>query len=467
MTMNARPEPSDARFVEMLQQRAGHGAPRDLVAAISTLVNETPQSPRQLRTRLASSGRGRTGLILVAAIMVVTALGAAIAGGTKLTTPDPRRNNETVESPPPPSAPTPPPTSSSTAPGVARAFGMEPQVVPYLFSDAVGWVATGTALYRTTDGGRTWADRTPPHVGATFGSLVVDADTAFVNWAEGGNSVSIASTRDAGATWTTTLVDRGALGPLVSFGSATSGTLTFFDTIDTVPARVHVYLTSDGGRTWDGPTAGAFPASEIKPGGWGGGAIWLNVGKADRVPFDDRLWLSTDGGVTWKARRFPTADVVPAGELKWVAGPPLVLGGGQIVMVVSGGDSEGLFRSDDDGQSWQLLKSWTLRTSDFEPLRLSSGTWVLASGDGTLVLSTADAGGHWRSITGDRPIFYLSSPTFASPDHGWAVHVCNRRNRIGFYRGPDSYCDGNTLLSVLLETTDGGKTWHRLDSNGG
>jgi hypothetical protein len=248
----------------------------------------------------------------------------------------------------------------------------------------------------------------------------------------------------------------------VSFASATDGTLTFFDTTDTVPARVHVYRTSDGARTWAGPTAGTFPVGEIKPGGWGGGAIWLNVGKADNVPFDNRLWLSTDGGVTWPARRFPTADFVKAGDLKWVSGPPLLVDGSRIVINISNGDTDGVFRSDDGGQTWQLLESSSELGGAYVPLRLSSDTWVLVSELGTSVLSTEDAGGHWRTVVGDHRIWGLSYPTFASADHGWAVHGCDRRTTLHINHGPDPLCDGNTLASVLLETTDGGKSWHPL-----
>jgi photosystem II stability/assembly factor-like uncharacterized protein len=463
MTTKTQPEPSDARIEEMLRGRAGDGTPRELLAAITAAVEGTTQSPRQLRTRVTPRGRGSTGLLLVAATIAVAALGSALVGGTILRTPDQRQaTNEAIQPSGPPTAPTPTP-SVTPPPAVARDFGMEARVVPYVFSDDIGWVATAKSLYRTTDGGRTWSDRTPRHNGGAATSLVVDADTAFFGW-DDGKGVSIASTHDAGVTWMTSTLDReGApLPPLVLFGTASDGSVTFFDTTDVSPARVHAYASSDGGQTWQGPTAGTFPARQAKPGGWGGGSIWLNVGKADGVPFDDRLWLSTDGGVTWKARHFPTADFAPARELKWVAGPPWFEAGGRIVIAISSVDGSGLFRSDDDGQSWELLKSWTEPSSAFEPIRLSSDEWLLVSQDGTSVMSTADAGGHWRTIAGDHAISYLSGPTFASLDHGWALHGCNRHNTIGIDRGPDPYCDGNTLRSILLETTDGGKTWHRL-----
>jgi photosystem II stability/assembly factor-like uncharacterized protein len=469
MTSDTQREPSDATIEAMLRRRGGGGTPPDLVSAISTAVDVTPQLPRQLRTRLARPGRGGIGPLLVAATIGLVALGAAIAGGTRFTAQDQRPTTEAALAAALPSGtpitPTASPSSAATPPAVVHDFGMEARVVPYLFSDDVGWVATGTSLYRTTDGGRTWSDRTPRHGGAVVAIFVVDADTAFVGW-DDGHGVSIASTHDAGVAWMTSTLDaeNSTLAPLVLFGTATNGTVTFFDTTDASPARVHAYRTSDGGQTWHGPTAGTFPARQVKPGGWGGGMIWLNVGQADGVPFDDRLWLSTDGGVTWNARRFPTAGFAPAGELKWVTGAPWIEADGRIVIAIGSVDAMGLFRSDDDGRTWALLKS-DRSSAGFEPIRISTDEWVLVSGDGTSFMSTADAGGHWRTIAGDHAISFLSYPTFASRDHGWALHGCNRHQAISIDRGPDPYCDGNTLASVLLETTDGGKTWQRLESN--
>ncbi len=133
-------------------------------------------------------------------------------------------------------------------------------------------------------------------------------------------------------------------------------------------------------------------------------------------------------------------------------------------MAIGSVDAMGLFRSDDDGATWELLKS-DRSSAGFEQIRISSDEWLLVSVDATSIMSTADAGAHWRTIAGDHPISFLSSPTFASRDHGWALHGCNRHQTIGITRRPDPYCDGNTLASVLLETTDGGKTWQPLESN--
>jgi photosystem II stability/assembly factor-like uncharacterized protein len=462
MNTNSHPELLDSSLETMLRQRAGNGAPSGLIVSIATAIDAMPQAPRRLRTRLAPRRRGGAGLVLVAAIVGISALGVAIVGGARLTSPDQRRTtNDPIASPASSGPATSPKRSALIVAGVAHDFGAERQLVPYLFGDGVGWIATRTSLFRTTDGGRTWTDRTPRHAGAMIANLVIDANTGVVGWGDG-QSVSIATTHDAGVTWTTSILKSETTAPLPLFSSATTGTLTFFDTADRSPVGLHVYRTSDGGQTWDGPMAGTLPASQSKPAGSGAGVIWMNVGKVDNIPFNERLWVSLDGGLTWPVRHFPDPPFAPSGMLKWVIGPPVFEADGAIVLAVSDGGSTGVFRSADDGQTWQMLQSWQdTATGGVAFIPLSPTGWVLADGVGTEVISTTDGGDHWRPIKGDRPIFWLVT-SFATPDHGWAAHACNRNPNPVINRGPDPFCDGNTLTSVLLETTDGGKSWHLL-----
>jgi hypothetical protein len=54
------------------------------------------------------------------------------------------------------------------------------------------------------------------------------------------------------------------------------------------------------------------------------------------------------------------------------------------------------------------------------------------------------------------------SDSYASPTHAWTFHGCSRKPRPFGTKRPDPWCDGNTLASLLLETTDGGRSWHPL-----
>ena len=194
-------------------------------------------------------------------------------------------------------------------------------------------------------------------------------------------------------------------------------------------------------------------------GGAANGALWLNLGKADNRPFDEHLWLSTDGGVTWPKRVFPTSAAAPRGALKWLSAVPVMSNDGQtLLIVVEWGDGSGLFRTEDGGQTWHLVHEFDGVMPTFVGQPQSESTWVFATEDGSGTFSSDDGGAHWRTVRGLKTVRFLDQ-SYSSPDVGWATHSCNRNpNRI-FNRGPDPLCDGNTLSSIFLTTTDGGRTW--------
>ena len=80
--------------------------------------------------------------------------------------------------------------------------------------------------------------------------------------------------------------------------------------------------------------------------------------------------------------------------------------------------------------------------------------------DGSEVWSTLDGGTNWRRVEGASRI-YLQHSSFASPDHGWAIHECPRDGRTPV-PGHDRFCDGTGLKQVFLTTVDGGRTWAQL-----
>jgi hypothetical protein len=469
MTSSKRSDLLDTRIEQMLRRRAGTGAPGDLADAIAGAVAGTVQRPTSIG-RWRTRGRWGSRTLLVAAALMVTsgAIGILLVGGGFIN--GPRRPPTSDLAVPPPASqgpetstvPVPSTSPASPAPTVSAAFFETAAFDPTLVTDMIGWVSTPTSVYRTTDSGRTWTDTRPPSAGSPQPLVVVNETTAAIASGEG-SSASISITHDGGRSWSTASI-RGITGggtPLLLFRSPTNATATIFDTIDASPASLRVYVTTDGGGTWQGPVSVRLPAQQSKLAGWANGMMWLNRGKADNVPFDERLWLSTDGGATWTSRRFPTPAFAPAGSLKWVIGPPVLQPAGRIVIAISDGGQAGLFSSA-DGQTWRSLGSWMDASPSgytFEPI--DAMNWLLTNDEGTQVLSTVDGGSHWRMVRGDHLIYFLNQ-SFANPDHGWAYHACDRNPAPLIDRGPDPFCDGNDLASVFLETTNGGKTWAPL-----
>ena len=163
-----------------------------------------------------------------------------------------------------------------------------------------------------------------------------------------------------------------------------------------------------------------------------------------------------DGGKTWKERSLPVGPEAPRDDLKW---PEAMWadGSGRIVVAISLGDGEQVYTSEDDGRTWRFVKG--VPKSGGVHL-LSATAWVLMAYDGSEVWSTTDGGTSWRTVEGASRI-YLQYSTFASPDHGWAIHECPSNGRTPV-PGPDRYCDGTGLKQVFLTTIDGGRTWTQL-----
>ncbi len=328
---------------------------------------------------------------------------------------------------------------------------------PRLVSESAGWQPTGFGFYRTDDMGKSWTQVRPPGWSATAAGLtaMVDAETMYA--ALPGPPPTIAATHDGGVSWTQATINDASVtgGPLLSFRTVDRGTATFFAGDD---KELRVYDTADGGVTWAGPVVVPAPSGIMggKIEGPRSGVLWIRNGKADNEPFDNQFLLSTDGGVTWRERSLPFGAAAPKDDLKWPEGM-WADGNGQIVMAISLGEGEQIYKSDDDGRSWQFVRG--VPKSGGVHL-LSATEWILMAYDGSEVWSTLDGGTNWRKVVGTSRI-YLQYSSFASPDHGWAIHECPRDGRTPV-PGPDRFCDGTGLMQVFLTTIDGGRTWTQL-----
>lgn len=424
--------------------------------------------PHTILRRTARAPR-RTWLLAAATLLVgAGVVGATLTGGTP-PSPSPRSSlSSTIAAT---SASPAAASEGATHAGFVLPPGISADVSRFrLVSDSVGWLATATALYRTTDMGITWTQLHPPggsgETGASSGeggTSFIDADTAYVF--RGGSPLTVSATHDGGATWTGTVIAApvGSIGPLMTFRSPMTAYATFQESPEGWD-RLLIYATTDGGVTWTGPSRGTPPS--LAPGankiqGEGGNALWLSDGKADNAPFDDKLAISIDGGATWTDGSFPVDDVAVGGDLKW---PLAVLGAddGHLVMAIAVGDDKTdpqvVYDSADNGRSWRFIRSWPQPAlSDIEVQFLSPTTWVLVDPDGSEIWSTTDAGAHWRRTAGNVRL-WLPTTTFGSPDHGWAIHVCMLHGQKPI-PGPDPVCDGTGASSVLMATTDGGRTW--------
>nr|WP_189595405.1 oxidoreductase [Streptomyces calvus] len=295
------------------------------------------------------------------------------------------------------------------------------------------WLAgtRGTVL-RTTDGGRSWRNVSPPGAGELqFRDVeAFDARRAVVLAIGEGEASRVYRTDDGGATWTESFRNTDA--------RAFYDCLTFFDhrhglaMSDPVDGRFRILSTRDGGRSWTVlPDAGMPPALEGEAGFAASGQclvssgpkdVWLATGGAARA----RVLHSADRGRTWTAADAPIPGGDPARGVFALAFRDRAHG------LAVGGDfrpdqasSDAAAHTADGGRTWQPAGT-------SPPAYRSGVAWLPHSRTAALAVGptgtdlTTDAGRTWRTVdTGSY------DTVDCAPDHGcWAAGERGRAARL-------------------------------------
>lgn len=214
----------------------------------------------------------------------------------------------------------------------------------------------GTVL-RTTDGGRSWRQVSPPDV-ATLDFRDIEAfdeSTAVALSIGPGEQSRIYRTGDGGATWTESFrnTDTAAFYDCMAFFDRKRG-LALSDPVD---GKFRVLSTSDGGASWAVlPTEGMPPAldGEFAFAASGqclttfGRDAWIATGGGAQA----RVLHSRDGGRTWSVSVTPLASSGSAGVFALAFRDPRhgVAVGGDFLAPTNGVDALALTR--DGGRTW-------------------------------------------------------------------------------------------------------------------
>jgi len=204
-----------------------------------------------------------------------------------------------------------------------------------MLSEAQGWGVDGRAILKTSDGGATWINVTPPNFPADFafqGGAFLSAKTAWVpygwicakGYCQSASGVGgVLRTTDGGKTWKATAIGSPNGQPVITssidFINPDDGWLMAGHGGAAGSEAVDVYRTTDGGATWSRVSGASFtsnaPAGSLPVGGDKNGIVFADArtgwvtGDAPANGVAD-VYRTTDGGLTWHHQTLPS----PAGE---------------------------------------------------------------------------------------------------------------------------------------------------------
>ncbi|MCL6430351.1 MAG: hypothetical protein K6V36_05750, partial [Anaerolineae bacterium] len=295
-------------------------------------------------------------------------------------------------------------------PAAARAAGT--RVAGAAFEGASAWVACWDevsgrlGLWSSTDGGETWQRSELPVAGMGVDLCFIDGGRGWAlvhqGVAAGSEGVTLLSTSDGGRTWqevahsdpqnsTAGGLPFGGLKQGIAFADDMTGWLV---ASEPVPGKVPLYVTRDGGRTWQEQPlelpegwegAEAVPSAPIFFGPMAGALPVRVVGERNGIV----LYRTKDGGRTWSVLNWPSDG--------WMQKAVAVLSVDEVWVLGEGADGgiPALYHTRDSGNTWRGLKA-DLPARDVRHIEFAGERgWALADG---AVFMTEDGGQMWTRL---------------------------------------------------------------------
>jgi photosystem II stability/assembly factor-like uncharacterized protein len=425
-----------------------------LAAAVRQDLQDRRRQGSAYRPRYKPRGSRFAVAGIVTVVLALAVLAALLL--TQLYAPVPVKN--------PNPAPTPTPPSGGSLP-IYQDYGLD---LVRMSSSTTGWARGGL---RTTDGGQTWRDVSPP---ALPGSpdrhleFYLDADHGWQGQIFPDRLV-IFRTADGGKSWeqgaTIFVKARDPVGVygLLSFVDAEHGWLVTeswpMGAPHPDPTASGLYKTIDGGIHW---TLLSTEPGRASPGCYYSQGLdfvtlaigWVQIFCPQPGKSRDRLMVTRDGGSTWKGEGVANAGLCAP----CIYNPPTFIDSQHWLVLVVGA----LYMTEDGGVTWNRRG---LPESDPGPPQAGLGSpasvsfidpnigWAFVwidtknvSARSSRLYRTSDGGRHWTLMQSNLPAQSpdAASITFIDATTGFATHRLS------------------TSGVQLLKTTDGGQSWTEI-----
>ena len=368
----------------------------------------------------------------------------------------------------------PPPTARPTPiPTPAPAIHLD-QIHMLTASAGWGWAPTATntrQLLRTSDGGQSWKDVSPPGNYDYYGSFFLNPQTAWLSFYNTNTSTGgLLRTSDGGQNWQTLPSTEIPQNTWFEFSSPNLG-VAETASMGAGNAYINYYQTSDGGATWQPiiitpPTPQPdLPAGTLHLCNICADNLYYHPDRTI-ITYGDmasdptgllRISISTDLGQHWKDLQMPLPDKYAAGSVMPLTPSFFGLSGLLPVNLIKYNPDGSLafsvlllYTTQDGGLNWQAapagLESQQPQTNTIQILSMQD-VFVRC---GQNLCATHDGAQTWHelpsSLNFDQSapaIDYVSQTSFIDASTGWAI-------------------TGETGSTTLWHTTNGAQTWQKL-----
>ncbi|RIA08295.1 sortilin (neurotensin receptor 3) [Flavobacteriaceae bacterium MAR_2010_72] len=235
--------------------------------------------------------------------------------------------------------------------------------------------STGGGIWKTSDGGRSWENISDGFFGGSIGAISVAKNDPNVIYVGGGEKTvrgnvssgyGVWKSVDAGKTWTESGLKNSRHIPRIAIDPTDHNTV-YAGVLGNIykPTQDRgVYKSTDGGKTWKKTLFANEHAGVVdllidptNP-----RILYASTWRVQRTPYSlssggegSALWKSTDSGETWK--EISTNKGFPEDTLGIIGVTVSPVNNQRVWAIVENKDKGGLYRSDDGGDTWNLVNS--------------------------------------------------------------------------------------------------------------